>query len=96
MTFPDSERDHGRGPMSENDIKHFLVTRDVTRGVTIVEPFGTDYDAAQHAYQAAEQRAGSRPELDVVLLSADSLETVKRTHSSYFDGSKSLDELLPA
>jgi hypothetical protein len=44
----------------------------------------------------AEQRAGGRSDLDVVLLSADSLETVKRTHSSYFDGSKSLDELLPA
>ena len=34
-------------------------------------------------------------DLDVVLLSADSLETIKRTHSSYFE-TKSLDELLPA
>ena len=24
--------------------------------------------------------------LDIVLLSADSLETIKQTHSSYFDG----------
>jgi hypothetical protein len=31
----------------------------------------------------------------VILLSADSLETIKRTHSSYFD-MKSLDKLLPA
>ena len=46
------------------------------------------------AYQEAEQQARGT-DLDVVLLSADSLETVKRTHSSYFEP-KSLDELLPA
>jgi hypothetical protein len=31
----------------------------------------------------------------VVLLGADSLETIKRTHSSYFELTP-LDELLPA
>jgi len=82
--------------MAEDDITHFLVTRDVTRHVTTVKDFGTDYQAAQHAYQEAEQKAAGRADLDVVLLSADSLETVKRTHSSYFADAKSLDELLPA
>jgi hypothetical protein len=82
--------------MSQGDTTmHFLVTYDVTRRKATVEEFGTDYDAAQQAYQQAEQNAGSRSDLDVVLLSADSLETIKRTHSSYFDP-KSLDELLPA
>ena len=81
--------------MSPNDIKHFLVTRDIARRRTEVEEFGTDYDDAQRAYQEAELRARLRPELDVVLLSADSLETIKQTHSSYFEP-KSLDELLPA
>jgi hypothetical protein len=47
------------------------------------------------AYQEAEQKARGRRDLDVVLLSADSLETIKLTHSSYFEP-KSLDELLPA
>jgi hypothetical protein len=78
-----------------DDIKHFLVTRDVARGKTIVVEFGTDYEAAQRGYQAAEQEARGRPDLDVVLLGADSLETIKRTHSSYFEA-KPLDELLPA
>ncbi|HEV2943693.1 MAG TPA: hypothetical protein VGX26_01075 [Solirubrobacteraceae bacterium] len=65
-------------------IKHFLVTRDPKEQKTTVREFGTDYDAAQDAYQEAEQQArGSN--LDVVLLSAESLETIKRTHSSYFD-----------
>lgn len=78
-----------------DDIKHFLVTRDSHRHETTVVEFGTDYEGAQDAYQAAEQAARERPELDVVLLSADSLDTIKRTHSSYFE-TKSLDELLPA
>lgn len=47
--------------------------------------FGTDYEAAQHAYRAAEQEARGRPDLDVVLLSADSLQTIQRTHSGYFE-----------
>jgi hypothetical protein len=77
-----------------DDIQHFLVTYDPARGKATVREFGTDYDAAQDAYQEAEQQARGT-DLDVVLLSADSLETVKRTHSSYFEP-KSLDELLPA
>ena len=81
--------------MSPDDIKHFLVTRDADRHVTQVQEFGTDYEAAQTAYVQAEQAARQQPELDVVLLSADSLETIKRTHSSYFE-TKTLDDLLIA
>jgi hypothetical protein len=78
-----------------HDIKHFLVTLDVARHETTVVEFGTDYEAAQDAYQESEQKARGRRDLDVVLLSADSLETIKLTHSSYFE-CKSLDELLHA
>jgi hypothetical protein len=76
-----------------DDIKHFLVMRDPKLQKTTVVEFGMDYDAAQDAYQDAEKRAWGT-DLDVVLLSADSLETIKQTHSSYFEP-KSLDELLP-
>jgi hypothetical protein len=41
-----------------------------------------------------EQKARERRDLDVVLLSANSLETIKLTHSSYFEP-MSLDEPLP-
>jgi hypothetical protein len=80
--------------MTAADIKHFLIIYDITARRAEVQPFGTDYDAAQEAYQAAEQQARGRSDLDVVLLSADSLETIKRTHSSYFK--PAFDELLPA
>ncbi len=62
------------------DIKHFLVTRDVTRRKTTAVEFGTDYEVAQHAYQEAEQHARGRQDLDVVLLSADSLVRPRVRH----------------
>lgn len=57
--------------------------------------FEIDYEAAQKAYAEAEQANGMGSRLDIVLLSADSLETIKQTHSSYFAGNKGLAELLP-
>jgi hypothetical protein len=48
-----------------DDIKHFLVTRDVARDETIVVALGADYEAAQHACQEAWQKARERRELDV-------------------------------
>jgi hypothetical protein len=81
--------------MSPDEIKHFLVVYDPATGEAEVKPFGTDYDAAQAAYAEAEQANGLETKLDIVLLSADSLETIKQTHSSYFShGSTRLQELL--
>jgi hypothetical protein len=81
--------------MSPDEIKHFLISLDTEAGSTTVRDFGADYDAAQAAYAEAEQAdTGSR--LDIVLISADSLETIEQTHSSYFnDGNAGLKELLP-
>lgn len=82
--------------MSPDEIKHFLVTFDPATGETDVREFGTDYDAAQAAYNEAEQANGIESKLDVVLLSADSLETIEQTHSSYFKGNARLDLLRPS
>ena len=43
-----------------------------------------DYDAALSAYESIEMRNLSRNDLDIVLLGADSLETIEKTHASYF------------
>lgn len=81
--------------MSPDEIEHFFITFDPASGNTDVRSFGTDYDAAQAAYAEAEQVNGLSGDLDIVLLSADSLETIKKTHSSYFSGgTTSLSELL--
>ena len=81
--------------MTEVDIKHFLVIYDVPAGMAQVTPFGTDYDAAIEAYGDAEHAAQEHDDnVDIVLLSADSLDTVKRTHSSYFE-TKTFERFLP-
>jgi hypothetical protein len=93
-TSEGSFRDDGTAFVSPNDIQHFLVVYDIAAGQADVQPFGTDYDAAQAAYAEYEQQTRGDLNLDVVLLSADSLETVKRTHSSYFE-TRSFEHLLP-
>jgi hypothetical protein len=81
--------------MSPADIKHFLIVYDIPSAHADVRPYGTDYDAALKAYDQAEQDAQDRSDVEVVLLSADSLETIKRTHSSYFPTRESFEALLP-
>ena len=82
--------------MSPDEIKHFLVIYDPATGDVAVESFESDYDAAQAAYSRAEQKSSEKQDdLDIVLLGADSLETIKQTHSSYFSGrGRQLEELL--
>jgi hypothetical protein len=81
--------------MSPDEIQHFLVVYDPSTSHVEVQTFGTDYDAAQTAYAEAEQANGLEGALDIVLLSADSLETIQKTHSSYFsEGNIHFKELL--
>jgi hypothetical protein len=78
-----------------SEIKHFLIKYDIKAGRANVQGFGEDYEAAMHAYEELEQEARESSDVDVVLLSADSLETIKRTHSSYFE-TRTFEQLLPA
>jgi hypothetical protein len=70
--------------MRTDEIKYFLVTYFTQEGRYDVREFGTDHDAAMTAYVEIEEQYRGRDDLDIVLLGADSLETIKRTHSSYF------------
>jgi len=81
--------------MSADDINHYLVIRDAAADRTQVHEFGNDYDAAQDAYARVEWERREDRTTNVVLLSADSLETVKRTHSSYFERRESFESRLP-
>jgi outer membrane protein TolC len=81
--------------MVVSDIKHFLVIYNIGTGKADVREFETDYDQALRAYDDCEQSMRNQPNVEVVLLSAESLDTIKRTHSSYFQTGR-LDELLPA
>lgn len=80
--------------MSPDEIKHFLIALNLSTGETLVREFDTDYDGAQIAYAEAE-RADPDGKLDIVLISADSLETIEQTHSSYFKGAPGqLEDLI--
>jgi hypothetical protein len=81
--------------MTETPIHHFLVVYDIAKGHADVRRFGTNYDAAQRAYADLEWETREDANIDAVLLSADSLATVKRTHSSYFGRRRRFEHLLP-
>jgi len=76
------------------EIHHFLVLYDIGEASADVTQFD-DYDEAVAAYTQLEEELRDRKDVDVVLLSADSIETVHRTHSSYFETRESFERLLP-
>jgi hypothetical protein len=80
--------------MGDQEIHHYLVIYDIPSGKARVREFGDDYDAAIEAYNAIEREYHDREDLDIVLLGADSLDTIARTHSSYFE-TESFESLLP-
>ena len=79
------------------ELLQFLIVFDHSRGalhqdVAIVQ----DPAAALQAYGEAEQRFVDDEHIEVVLIGSDSLETVRRTHANYFDGTAGLERLLPS
>lgn len=71
--------------MTAERVKHFLIVYNIPLGIADVHPFHTEYAAALAAYAQAEERWRDDDDTEVVLLGSDSLETLKRTHSSYFE-----------
>lgn len=82
--------------MTEAEIKHFLIIYDLDTGISKVRDFDLDYDGALAAYAEAEGNLKRNGNQEVVLVGADSIETVRRTHSSYFHTEDSFESLLPA
>lgn len=71
--------------MSDTPIRHFLVIYDIPeRQANVDDHFGSDFGAALAAYAQAEETYRGRDDIEVVLLGADSIDTIKKTHSSYF------------
>ena len=81
--------------MTDVEIQHFLVVYNLSEGRAHVREFGTDYDGALAAYAEAEKDFENRDTYDIVLLGADSMDTIKRTHSSYFHTEETFESLLP-
>jgi hypothetical protein len=78
-----------------HQVNHFLVIYDIAHATADVVPFGTDYDVALQSYADAEEQYRQDENVEVVLLGSDSIDTLERTHSSYFELSeKHVDEIV--
>ncbi len=80
--------------MSAEDLNHFLVVYRISLAKAEVRSFGHDYESALSAYNEAESEHRENADVEVVLLGSDSLETLKRTHSSYFELAESIDRVV--
>lgn len=83
--------------MKQSCIKHFLLVFDHGQDRLLrEESFGDNLAAATDAYAQAEAEYRDNGLVDIVLVGSDSLETVRVTHSTYFDGKgrSMIEELL--
>jgi hypothetical protein len=90
--------------MSPKDLRHFLVVYRVAEGTAEISEFPHEqYEAALDAYRATEEAHEGEANVEVVLLSADSPESLMATHGRFFERSRRhvddyiterLDELL--
>jgi hypothetical protein len=63
--------------------QYFILVYDLAMRHVEVHEYGSDVDSANAAYsQLEDAHAGGKYE--IVLVGADSIETIKRTHSPYF------------
>lgn len=77
-----------------SELVHYLLVFDHEQGHLIHECEYHDGAEAVAAYSDMESRYERRKRIEVVLIGSDSIETIRRTHANYFDGSISATELL--
>jgi hypothetical protein len=63
---------------------YFILTYHLDTQEVTVEDFGADDDSAAAAYSEREHEHRDDALVEVVMVGADSLETVRKTHSHYF------------
>lgn len=77
-------------------LHHFLIIYNLREGRLVsLTPFDRDARTAAEAYAAVEEAYRERADqgdYEIVLVGADSLETIQVTHSRYFDHDR---ELMP-
>jgi hypothetical protein len=64
--------------------QYFLLIYDLKSRALQHEEFGRDHGGATERYSALEELHRENDAIEVVLVGADSFDTIKRTHSHYF------------
>lgn len=78
------------------DLLHFLILFDASRSALLDVRRFENADAAVEAYGLVESEYRDRPEVQVVLVASDSLESVKHTHANLFGTAASSNDQLRA
>ena len=81
--------------MSPQDLRHFILIYSIPDRAVEVRPFERDEASAAAEYQRLEAEHRDNPDVDIVLLGAESEEVIRQTHASYFaDRTQHLDDLV--
>jgi len=73
--------------MASTSTVHFLLVYSFDQEKLVEQEEFTDSDAATKAYGEAEARYRHHDRYEIVLVGADSIETVMKTHGHYFASS---------
>ena len=65
---------------------HYLIVYDHAEQRLLQAEEFTDADEAAEAYAQLEREHRGEYNLEIVLVGADSLDTIRQTHGNYFDG----------
>jgi hypothetical protein len=63
---------------------HYLLIYDLRAGRLLETRAFESADEASAAYSKAERQHLDQPDIEIVLIGADSLDTIRRTHGHYF------------
>ena len=81
-------------------LRHFLLIYDIGARAVKFQDLGEDAEAAAVRYSEVEEEFREREGFEVVLIGADSIETIQETHAHYFEtganGNSLEDKLLRA
>lgn len=66
-------------------MKHFLLVYDRKAEILIDQQVFDDSAKALSAYEEKEREFMGNKDLEIVLIGADSIETVRQTHANYFE-----------
>ncbi len=77
-------------------MRHFLLIydHDERRLIDQRDFDGSMADEATAAYREAEREHGRASSIEIVLVGADSIETIHRTHGHYFGATSPVDKYL--
>jgi hypothetical protein len=74
---------------------HYLIVFDRPRGrILELREFNERHAAVQARFQEERRRAG-QPEIEIVILGAESREALERTHGRYFKNLRQLIKIVP-